>query len=108
MPKYFFQGSYSVEGIKGLQKDGGSKRRAAAQQAAQSVGGKLDAFYFALGTDDVVGIIDLPDNVSAAAVSLVINAAGGVKIRTTAVLSPGEVGHGTHKSGGENPPRRVP
>ena len=56
MPKYFFQGSYSVEGIRGLQKDGGSKRRAAAQQAAQSVGGKLDAFYFALGTDDVVGI----------------------------------------------------
>ena len=52
MPKYFFQGSYSVEGIRGLQKDGGSKRRA----AAQSVGGKLDAFYFALGTDDVVGI----------------------------------------------------
>jgi len=48
MPKYFFQGSYSVEGIRGLQKDGGSKRRAAAQQAAQSVGGKVDAFYFAL------------------------------------------------------------
>src|SRR3989442_15859042 len=98
MPKYFFQGSYSVEGVKGLQKDGGSKRRAAAQQAAQSVGGKLDVFYFALGTDDVVGIIDLPDNVSAAAVSLVINAAGGVKIKTTGLLTPGERGQDPKKS----------
>src|SRR2546427_13010934 len=98
MPKYFFQGSYSVEGIRGLQKDGGSKRRAAAQQAAQSVGGKLDAFYFALGTDDVVGIFDLPDNVSAAAVSLVINAAGGVQFQTTALLNPQGTGPATKKN----------
>src|SRR5256712_13528671 len=98
MPKYFFQGSYSVEGIKGLQKDGGSKRRAAAQQAAQSVGGKLDAFYFALGTDDVVGIIDLPDNVSAAAVSLVINAAGGVKTKNTRLRRPPEADADTEQT----------
>src|SRR2546422_9531902 len=99
MPKYFFQGSYSVEGIKGLQKDGGSKRRAAAQQVAQSVGGKLDAYYFALGTDDVVGIFDLPDNVSAAAVSLVINAAVGFNIKTHVVLKTGEKDPHTKQKG---------
>src|SRR2546425_7512942 len=106
MPKYFFQGSYSVEGIKGLQKDGGSKRRAAAQQVAQSVGGKLDAYYFALGTDDVVGIIDLPDNVSAAAVSLVINAAGAVQFKTTLLLTPEKKDQATHKKRTYTPPRR--
>ncbi|TMJ02987.1 MAG: GYD domain-containing protein [Bacillati bacterium ANGP1] len=106
MPKYFFQGSYSVEGIRGLQKDGGSKRRAAAQQAAQSVGGKLDDFYFALGTDDVVGIIDLPDNASAAAVSLVINAAGAFKFKTTVLLTPEEMDQATKKSVTYTPPGR--
>src|SRR5256712_11617227 len=104
MPKYFFQGSYSVEGIRGLQKDGGSKRRAAAQQAAQSVGGKLDTFYFALGTDDVVGIIDLPDNVSAAAVSLVINAAGAFKFKKTWLVPPAETGPATKKRANFKPP----
>src|SRR5256712_11249871 len=99
MPKYFFQGSYSVEGIRGLQKDVGSKRRAAAQQAAQRVGGKVDAFYFALGTDDVVGIIDLPDNVSAAAVSLVIDAAGAFHVKANRVVAPGEMVHATKQSG---------
>jgi uncharacterized protein with GYD domain len=34
---------------------------------AKSVGGKVEAFYFALGDVDAYIILDLPDNVSAAA-----------------------------------------
>lgn len=106
MPKYLFQGSYSIDGLKGLLKDGGSKRRAAAQQVAQSVGGKLDAFYFAFGGDDVVGILDLPDNVSAAAVSLVVNAAGAFKFKTTVLLTPEEMDQATKKTVTYTPPGR--
>ena len=33
MPKYLIEASYTTEGVKGLLKDGGSKRRAAAEKA---------------------------------------------------------------------------
>ncbi len=54
MPKYLLQGSYTTEGVKGLLRDGGSKRRTAAQQAIESVDGRLEAFYFAFGENDVL------------------------------------------------------
>ena len=45
MPKYLLQVNYTTEGAKGLIKDGGSKRRAAAQAAAESVGGRIESMY---------------------------------------------------------------
>ena len=47
MPKYLIQGSYSGEGLKGLLKEGGSKRRVAAEQSVKGLGGRLEAFYYA-------------------------------------------------------------
>jgi uncharacterized protein with GYD domain len=91
MPKYMFTASYSVEGVKGLLADGGSKRRAVAQKAVESVGGKLEAFYYALGKHDVIGIADMPDNASIAALSLSISSTGAVRLQTTALLSPEEI-----------------
>ena len=49
MPKYLFELHYTVEGAKGVQKEGGSARRAATVKAIESVGGKLESFYFAFG-----------------------------------------------------------
>ena len=91
MPKYMFTASYSVEGVKGLLVDGGTKRRATAQKAVESVGGKLEAFYYALGKHDVIGIAEMPDNVSIAALSLSISSTGAVRLQTTALLSPEEI-----------------
>jgi uncharacterized protein with GYD domain len=82
MPKYLYEASYTADGVKGLLKDGGSKRRAAAEQAVKSVGGKVEAFYFAFGSTDGIVIMDLPDNVSAAAGSLAISASGAITVRT--------------------------
>jgi uncharacterized protein with GYD domain len=53
----------------------------------ESLGGKLESFYCALGADDVVTIVDLPDNVSAAALSVTVSASGLVHSRTTALLT---------------------
>jgi uncharacterized protein with GYD domain len=44
MPKYLILASYSAEGAKGLLKEGGSKRKQAAEQGLTSAGGKVDAF----------------------------------------------------------------
>ncbi len=49
MPKYLLEVSYTAEGAKGLMKDGGSKRQQAARTLIESLGGKMEAFYFAFG-----------------------------------------------------------
>ena len=91
MPKYLWRASYTAQGTRGLVKAGGSKRKKAVEAALRTVGGKLEAFYFALGEVDVYIIADVPDNVSIAALSLVINAAGAVSVNTTALMTPEEL-----------------
>ena len=91
MPKYLFHGSYTPEGFKGLLAEGGSKRREAAEQALASVGGKLEAFYFAFGEDDFYIIVNLPDNITTTAVSFVGNVSGSFNIETIVLLTPEEL-----------------
>ncbi len=104
MPKYLAHASYTVEGLKGLLKDGGSKRREVVAQLAKGLGGTLEAFYYAFGDDDIFAIVDLPDNVSATATSLVINAAGAAKMKLTVLLTPEEVDQATKKTVDYRPP----
>ena len=91
MAKYLITASYSAEGLKGLQKDKATGRRDAVRQAVESVGGRLESYYFAFGEDDVVSIVDLPGNVAASALSLAVSATGRVRTRTTPLLTPEEV-----------------
>lgn len=98
MPKFLIEATYNVEGAKGLMKDGGSKRREAAKAAIESVGGKMESFYFAFGKTDAFVILDAPDNVSAAAASAVINASGSVQSRTVVLLTPEEMDQALKKN----------
>ena len=91
MPKYLFEASYTAEGAKGLLKEGGSKRRKAVENTLKALGGKIDGFYYAMGEHDVYLIVDVPDNVSAAALSMAVNAAGAVRLKTTVLLTPEEI-----------------
>ena len=98
MPKYWITGSYTSEGAKGVVAKGGSDRRAAVEKLAESVSGTVDCFYFAFGGDDIVTIIDAPDNESVAAVTMTVGASGMVDIRTTVLLTPEEVDSAAQKS----------
>lgn len=91
MPKYLFQAKYTADGVKGVIKEGGSKRRDAAEQVIKGGGGRLESFYYAFGDVDVVGIVDFPDNTSAIAVSAAINASGTTSIKITPLMSIEEV-----------------
>ena len=91
MPKYLSRTSYTAEGLKGLLKDGGSKRKKAMEQMAESLGGKLEAYYYAFGDDDLYAIWDVPDNVNVAAASLMVNASGAAKTKITVLLTPEEI-----------------
>ena len=104
MPKYLFHGSYTQEGLKGLLKEGGSKRRETAEQAMKSAGGTLEAYYFAFGDNDFYVILDLPDNVSVTAASLVIGAGGAATVKTVVLLTPEEVDEAVKKTVDYRPP----
>ena len=55
---------------------------------AESLGGKIESFYFAFGEYDVVGIGEFPDNTSVAAFSVAISAGGAVKsVKTTPLMT---------------------
>jgi uncharacterized protein with GYD domain len=98
MPKYLIEASYTLDGVKGVQSAGGSSRRDAVAKVAESVGGRLESFYFAFGDHDVYTILELPDNESAAAVALTVNGSGGVTIRTVVLLTPEEVDAAANRS----------
>jgi uncharacterized protein with GYD domain len=87
MPKYLLQARYTTEGIQGLVGDSASGRRADVQTAVKALGGNVEAFYYAFGDDDVITIVDLPDNISAAALGLTTTGSGAVRVRTTPLLS---------------------
>jgi uncharacterized protein with GYD domain len=106
MPKYLFEVSYTAEGAKGLLKDGGSKRRAAAQAAMQGVGGNIEAFYFAFGENDVVVIVDLPDATAAAAAAITLAASGAVRSKTTVLLTADDIDAAVKKAPAYTPPGR--
>jgi uncharacterized protein with GYD domain len=104
MPRFLFEASYTVEGVKGLRRQGGTGRREAVARAAQSVGGRLEHFYFAFGEHDAFAVANLPDNESAAAFALAVSEAGGASVRTVVLLTPDEVDSAAKRSVEYRPP----
>ena len=104
MAKFLMQVSLTQDGAKGLAKDGGSKRKQVAEQFFKSVGGTVEAFYYAFGETDVFAIVDFPDNVSAAAISLAGNGAGQANVKATVLITPDEMDQAAKKSQGLRPP----
>lgn len=98
MAKYLITGSYTTEGIKGVLKEGGSGRREAVTTVLKSMGGKLESMYYAFGETDVFVIADVPDNVSALALSMGVAATGTVNVKTTVLLTVEEVDQATKKT----------
>ena len=104
MPKYLIQANYVGEGLKGLLKEGGSSRRATVDKLLESVGGRVEAFYYAFGDTDAFVIVDVPDNVTAAALSLTINATGTVSTKITVLLTAEEIDAAAKKTLAYRPP----
>ena len=104
MAKYLWQASYTLEGTKGLLKEGGTGRREAIRTLVQSAGGTLEAIYYAFGSEDIVAIVEFPDNATCAGVSLAVGAGGGVKLRTTVLLTPEEIDEGARLTPTYRPP----
>ena len=104
MPKYLLTASYTPEGLQGLLKDGGTARREAFTAALASVGGTLESMYYAFGQNDLYIVVDMPDRVSMASISLAICATGAVTGNTTVLLTPEEIDQAVQKSINYRPP----
>jgi uncharacterized protein with GYD domain len=91
MPKFLFEARYSPEGALGLAKEGGTSRRDAVMKHLKEIGGELESMYFAFGDVDCFVIVDLPDNVSAAALSLAVNESGMIASKAIVLLTPEEM-----------------
>ncbi len=91
MAKYLVQFSYVGDGLQGLVKEGGTKRREAVEQLVKSLGGKLEAYYFCFGEFDGLAIVEGRDLAGHLAGTLAIGASGKARTRTTVLITPEEV-----------------
>ncbi len=91
MPRFLFSGSYTAEGARGVLAEGGTGRRAATERLVASLGGTVEAYYFAFGADDFYLIADLPSQAAAAAGALTAAASGALTTRTVVLLTPEEL-----------------
>jgi len=87
MAHYLFQVAYTPQAWATLVKNP-HDRIEIVRPVLQKLGGDIEVSYLAFGDYDVVGIMELPSNVEAAAFSLAVTAGGSIKsIKTTPLMT---------------------
>ena len=87
MAKYAILGGYTAEAWRGMIDDPAS-RQAAVQKAAAAVGASIEAFYWSFGDDDFLVIAEVPDDMSAAAISVGVGSSGRLRnLRTIKLIT---------------------
>jgi uncharacterized protein with GYD domain len=106
MPHYMIQAAYTPDAWGGLAKNP-QDRAEAIRPVIEALGGKLVSFYVSFGEYDALVVAEMPDNVSAAAVSIAASAGGSVKaVKTTPLMTVQEGMEAMRKAGqaGYRPP----
>ena len=87
MATFMIQAAYNTDGWKGLIAQP-QNRIEAIKPAVEQLDGTIVAGWMAFGEYDIVAIVELPNNVSAAAFSIAVSAGGTVKgFKTTPLMS---------------------
>lgn len=108
MPYYLIEVGYTAEAWKS-QINKPKDRSKAIAPAIKKLGGKLEGFWYTFGDRDVIVIIQMPSNVSVAALSLAVAAGGAVRsCKTTPLLTVKEGIAAMRKASGSgyNPPKK--
>ena len=99
MPSYLFQVSYSAAAWAAMIKQP-QDRAEAVRKTVERLGGKVGAFWMTFGDYDLVGVLEMPDNASAAAFAIAVAAGGACKdVKTTPLLSIAEGMEAMKKAG---------
>jgi len=104
MAKFLIKASYTPEGLTGLRKDGGTGRRRVVEELLHSVDGTLESMYWAFGDTDVFLVCDVPDHVSAVALSMAVNESGAVTMSATQLITADEIDEAAHRLVEYTPP----
>ena len=100
MAYYMVQAAYSAESIAAMVKKP-EDRAAAIVPVIEKLGGKLEGLWFCFGEYDIVGISQMPDNVSAAAFAFAVSQSGKLKsVRTTPLMTSAEAMKAMKKAAG--------
>lgn len=92
MPLYMYQGSYTPESWAAQISDPQNRVESIGNRVCESVGGKLIGGWLSFGEFDIVLILDVPDNISVAAIGLAVASGGAIKSSKTTVLMTGDEG----------------
>lgn len=87
MSKFMYSGSYTSDGVKGLLKEGGTARRDETTRIVESLGGKLEAYYWCYGSTDFLAIMDFPDHTTVTGMALNIAASGKFQGNITPLIT---------------------
>lgn len=104
MGRYLCSVSYTAEGAKGLIADGGTARKTHVTKLIKAMGGKVESFDFAFGSDDAYLIVDMADVTDGAAISLAVAAGGGARVSLTQLITPAEMDAAAKKVPAYRPP----
>lgn len=100
MPYYMLQAAYTPEAWGAMVKNP-QNRMEAIRPTVEKLGGKIEGGWLAFGEYDVVLICQMPNNVSAAAFSMVGAAGGAVRaVKTTPLMTTEEAMEAMRKAGG--------
>ena len=90
MASYLLQVGYTPEAWAAMIQNP-QDRSAAIKTPVKKLGGRVERFWLSFGEYDIIGVVEMPDNVSAAAFSMAIAAGGACRaVRTTPLLSSSE------------------
>jgi uncharacterized protein with GYD domain len=99
MPFFCHQISYTKEAWARLVENP-QDRLEAVRAPIEKLGGKLNTAFFAFGPFDVIAITDMPDSISAAAISIAFAAGGAVQnIQTTPLMTAAQAVEALRKAG---------
>ena len=98
MARYVVFFTYTSDSWERLVKNPEFDRAAAMRQLADSMGGTLESIYWMSGPYDGFNIIDAPDSVTAAALSVTLTSSGAFKhVETHELLSEQQMGQALGK-----------
>ena len=99
MPLYLGRFKYSAEAIRAMIDDP-QDRSAAAEQAAASLGCKLQGIWWSLGERDGVFLLEAPDTIAVVALSMAVGATGQISTETIPLLDMNEAQDAMRRAAG--------
>ena len=102
MPHFMFQATYSRDALGALAKNP-ENRTDIINRLVESVGGRLESYYYSFGEYDAVCVYEAPDNSAAAALAIAVGSSGALTTaKTTPLLTADEAREAMSAAGGVN------